>query len=119
MDAGRQGMAGNGHCLPLRKGVEDEYSGHAFLVEGMPFFLGSGEFFGKVMFIKPERRLEKMSGWEQNKVEIQTDPCFTESKEQGLGAIIIYLTQPSRLYGFKDRSWNKQGLERVKKGGFS
>jgi len=39
MDAGRQGMAGNGHCLPLRKGVEDEFSGHAFLVEGMPFFL--------------------------------------------------------------------------------
>jgi hypothetical protein len=32
-------MAGNGHCLPLRKGVKDEFLGHAFLVEGMPFFL--------------------------------------------------------------------------------
>jgi hypothetical protein len=41
-------MAGNGHCLPLRKGVKDEYSGHAFLVEGMPFFLVSRAFQERV-----------------------------------------------------------------------
>jgi hypothetical protein len=51
MDAGRQGVAGNSHCLPLRKGVKDEFSGHAFRVEGMPFLFDIKILFRKKVLV--------------------------------------------------------------------